>query len=131
MKLLLDTHIWLWALLSPERLSQQVKRELQRGGNELYLSPVSIWEAKCLERRKRIKLKQDFSKWLGNAFKNAPMKEAAFNFAIATAASHIELPQSDPGDIFLAATAVTLDLTLITSDRQLLACSWLKTISND
>ena len=43
MKLLLDTHIWLWALLEPERLSPAVRAALQAEGNELWLSPVSVW----------------------------------------------------------------------------------------
>jgi PIN domain nuclease of toxin-antitoxin system len=131
MRLLLDTHIWIWALLSPEKLSQRVQRELQRGSNELYLSPVSIWEAKHLERRKRLHTKYEFSKWLEQALLEAPLKEAALTFAVAVAASRIELPESDPGDVFLAATATTLDLTLVTADTQLLACSWLKTLPND
>ena len=51
MRLLLDTHIWIWALHSPEKLGPRVRRELQRASNELYLSPVSIWEAHHLVRR--------------------------------------------------------------------------------
>jgi predicted nucleic acid-binding protein len=61
----------------------------------------------------------------------APLREAPFTIAVAAEASKIELPQSDLGDIFLAATALVFDLTLVTSDSQLLACSWLKTLPND
>ena len=82
-------------MTSPEKLGQRVRRELQRPGNELYLSPISIWEARHL----------------------------AFTFAVAAMASQIELPEPDPGDVFLAATALTSDLTLVTADRQLLDCS--------
>jgi PIN domain nuclease of toxin-antitoxin system len=131
MKLLLDTHIWIWALLSPDKLSRRVKRELEKGSSDLYLSPISIWEAKHLERRKRIQIKNGFSQWLERALLEAPLKEAAFTFAVAAAASQIELPESDPGDVFLAATATTLGLTLVTADFQLLNCSWLKTLPND
>ncbi len=131
MKLLLDTHFWIWALQSPQKLRQRVRKELQRPGNDLYLSPVSVWEACYLERRKRIKIAGSFSEWLAQAFARTPLREAAFNFAVATAASKIELPQSDLGAIFLAATATAFDLTLVTSDSQLIACSWLKTLSND
>ena len=44
MKLLLDTHIWLWGLAEPKRLSRQVYRELTDTKNELWISPVSTWE---------------------------------------------------------------------------------------
>jgi PIN domain nuclease of toxin-antitoxin system len=131
MKLLLDTHIWIWAVHRPEKLSRRVGRELQKANNELFLSPVSIWEAHHLERRKRLRLKQAFSQWVDEVLARVPLREAPFTFAVASAASQIELPQSDLGDIFLAATASVFDLTLVTTDSQLLACSWLKTLSND
>ena len=131
MKLLLDTTIWIWAATSPEKLGRRVQRELQRSGNEVYLSPVSIWEARQLERRKRLRATPDFSRWLDRALSHAPFREAPFTFAIATTASQIQLPEPDPGDVFLAAIALTLDLTLVTADAQLLECSWLETLSND
>ena len=131
MKLLLDTHIWIWALQSPGKLSRRVRRELQRASNELYLSPVSIWEAHHLERRRRLRARPNFPQWLDEVLAKVPLKEAPFTFAVAGAASRIELPQSDLGDIFLAATATAFDLTLVTTDSQLLACSWLKTLPND
>jgi PIN domain nuclease of toxin-antitoxin system len=130
MRLLLDTHIWIWALHSPEKLGRRVRRELQRAGNELYLSPVSIWEAHHLVRRKRLRLQQGFAQWLDDVMARVPLREAPFTFAVVADASRIELPQSDLGDIFLAATALVFDLTLVTSDSQLLACSWLKTLPN-
>ena len=97
----------------------------------MYLSPVSIWEARQLKRRKRLRATPDFSRWLDRALSHAPFREAPFTFAVATTASQIQLPEPDPGDVFLAATALTLDLTLVTADAQLLECSWLETLSND
>jgi len=131
MRLLLDTHVWLWADRSPEKLGRKILRELERPANELYLSPVSIWEAHHLERRKRLRLRKPFSEWVDEALSRAPLKEAPFNFAVASTAAGIDLPQSDLGDVFLAATALVFDLTLVTFDQQLLACSWLKTLPPD
>ena len=54
MKLLLDTHIWLWALLEPELLAAPVRAALQAPENELWLSPVSVWEATMLAERGRV-----------------------------------------------------------------------------
>ena len=130
MKLLLDTHIWIWSIHSPEKLGRTVRRELGRASNELYLSPVSIWEAHHLVRRKRLRIRQGFAQWLDDVMAQVPLREAPFTFAVARDASRIELPQSDLGDIFLAATALVFDLTLVTADSQLLACSWLRTLPN-
>ena len=131
MKLLLDTHIWIWTLAYPEKLSRRVCRALQKPSNELYLSPISIWEARQLERRGRFRSKQVFSRAVEEVLARSGIREAPFTFQVAAAASRIELPQHDLGDLFLAATASALDLTLITADEQLLACSWLKTFAAD
>jgi PIN domain nuclease of toxin-antitoxin system len=131
LKLLLDTHIWIWAVERPEKLANNVRRALQRNESELYLSPVSIWEAYHLTRSRRVRIRQDFSQWLETVLSQAPSREAPFNFAVAAEATRIKLPQSDLGDILLAATATVFDLTLVTSDSKLLDCSWLKTMPND
>ena len=130
MKLLLDTHIWIWALNQPERLSAKVRRALQKPSNELYLSPISVWEARHLERRGRIRLRQPFELWAQQALAKAPVREAPFTLAVALAAVMIELPQPDPGDVFLAATAMTFGLTLVTGDEQLIECPGLSVMVN-
>lgn len=131
MKLLLDTHIWIWTIETPQKLGRAVRRQIERQGNELYLSPVSIWEAHQLVQRKRLRLRLGFSEWLDTMFKTTPLREAPFNFAVAAEASGIQLPQGDPGDLFIAATALVFDLTLVTADEQLLDCPGLKTLANE
>ena len=43
MKLLLDTHIWIWGLLTPHKLGRRVTRELASLHNEIWLSPVQVY----------------------------------------------------------------------------------------
>ena len=45
MRLLLDTHVWLWMLAEPERLSARVQSMLASTDNEVALSAASVWEA--------------------------------------------------------------------------------------
>lgn len=59
LKLLLDTHIWLWALLEPERIASRLARRLEDHANELWLSPMSMWEALLLAERGRIAVSSD------------------------------------------------------------------------
>jgi PIN domain nuclease of toxin-antitoxin system len=106
-------------------------RQLQNPKNDLYLSPVSVWEAQLLAGRGKLRFKKSWPEWVEGAFTQIPVKEAPFNFTVAVQTAQIRLPQADPGDLFLAATAATFDLTLVTSDSQLLKCSWLKTLAND
>ena len=44
MKLLLDTHCWIWANVSPERLDLEVRAWIEDPANEIYLSSASVWE---------------------------------------------------------------------------------------
>jgi PIN domain nuclease of toxin-antitoxin system len=130
-KLLLDTHIWVWSLVQPGKLTQAVRRELQRSRNELYLSPISVWEAGQIAHRGKLHGSANFAEWLDRAFAQTPVREAPFNFEVAKEACRIRLPQNDPGNLFVAATASAFGLTLVTVDPKLLACSWLETLAND
>ena len=56
MRLLLDTHIWLWSMAEPSRIIRRVSRELEDPENEIWLSPVSAWELLVLARKRRIEL---------------------------------------------------------------------------
>jgi PIN domain nuclease of toxin-antitoxin system len=128
LKLLLDTHVWLWSVERADRLPQPVRREIGSQRNEIYLSPVSIWEAYSVVQRGRIRLDTSFSEWLTHVLSQAPLREAPFNFAVAREITRIRLPHGDPGDVFLVATASVFDLTLVTADEQLLGLKWLKTM---
>jgi len=128
-RFLLDTHAWVWLLDDPTQLPPAVRRQLQKPNTEFYLSPISIWEAAVLARRNRIKVRPSFAEWLAVALAKPEIREAPFTFAVASEASRITLPQPDPGDVFLAATALVYDLTLVTADRHLIDCDWLKTLA--
>jgi PIN domain nuclease of toxin-antitoxin system len=130
-KLLLDTHVWIWALQQPHRLNAGVRRQLESTNVELYLSPVSVWEAYHLSERRRLHTKGTFHDWLGAALRRTPLREAPFSFVVAEEATRIQLEQADFGDVLLAATASILNLTLLTADDQLLAHPTIKTLRAD
>jgi PIN domain nuclease of toxin-antitoxin system len=128
LKLLLDTHVWLWALHNPARLSHRVRDVLRNPANELWLSPVSTWEALLLNAKGRIRLPANLSEWLAVA--TAPLREAPFTHEIVLMAQQLPLPQRDPADGFLAATAQVMDLTLVTADNTLLQLGTIRTMKN-
>ena len=127
MKLLLDTHIWLWGLLEPDRLGPQTVSQLRDTANEIWLSPISTWEALLLHAKGRIHLSGDLVEWLAES--TAGMREAPLTHEIALVAQQLNLHQ-DPADRFLAATARVLDLTLVTADERLLGLPNIKTLAN-
>ena len=120
MKLLLDTHIWLWGLLEPDRLSGPVQAALADADNEIWLSPISVWEALTLVQRGRLAVTMPAAEWVERMVQALPRREAPFTHEIAIASRQLTLVHQDPADRFLAATARVLGLTLVTADERLL-----------
>lgn len=129
MKLLLDTHIWLWYLLGDKRLSTELQTIIPDETTELWLSPVSIWETLILAEKGRISLQPDAFEWIDLALKILEICEAPLVRQIAILSRQIELPHQDPADRFIAATAVYHNLPLATVDGNLTGLSWLQTLS--
>jgi PIN domain nuclease of toxin-antitoxin system len=117
--LLLDTHIWLWALLEPERLGTSTARRLDRNDNELWLSPISVWEAHLLAERGRLELDRPPAAWIGDALRRVPLRDAPLTREVALRSRAVSLDHEDPADRFLAATAAIYDLVLVTADDRL------------
>ena len=127
MKLLLDTHIWLWSLSEPRRVGRGVLVQLKNQDNELWLSPMSTYEALTLYYKGRFEIDGDLSEWLARA--TAGTREAPLTHEIALVARQLSMHQ-DPADRILAATAEVLDLTLVTADERLLGLGTIRTLGN-
>jgi len=128
LRLLLDTHIWLWSLSEPQRIGKRVLQELRNPANELWLSPISTWEALTLSVKGRIQLPVDLGGWLARS--TAPLREAPLTHEIALASRQLQLAHNDPADRLIAATAFALRLTLVTADTNLLGLGEISTLAN-
>ena len=128
MRLLLDTHIWIWTLNDPEKLGHRTRQELRSADNELWVSPISTWEALMLRAKGRLDLPEDLAAWMSSA--TAPFLEAPLTHEIALASRRLSFAHQDPADRFLAATAQILDLTLVTADIRLLGLGEIATLAN-
>ena len=130
MRLLLDTHIWIWSLLDPSKLSRRVRAELESPDNELWLSPISVWELLILIERGRVEVDKDPIPWAAEVSRASALREAAVTHDVAVESRVIDLPHQDPADRFLAATARVYDLTLVTADDRLLGSRRIATLAN-
>ena len=130
MRLLLDTHIWLWSLLDAERLAPKVAAALIGTDTERWLSPLSVWEALLLIERKRVEVDRPAESWVREALERAPVIEASVNHEVALASRRLKTRHRDPVDRFLLATAQVFDLTLVTQDEALLAQKDVKLLPN-
>jgi PIN domain nuclease of toxin-antitoxin system len=130
LRLLLDTHVWLWGHLEPDRVRPDVQEILDSPDADLWLSPVSVWEALLLIERGKVEVDTQPTQWIREALEIMPMKEAPLNHEVAMRSRTVELPHRDPADRFLAATAEIYDLTLVTEDKRLLTARSWKVLSN-
>jgi PIN domain nuclease of toxin-antitoxin system len=120
MRLLLDTHIVLWTATEPERIPTAVAAALEDRENELWYSPISVWEVLLLADEGRLaNVDANRQRFVEMLFRG--LTEAPINTHVAIASRMIDLPHADPADRFIAATAQVYDLTLVTQDRRLTA----------
>lgn len=130
MGLLLDTHIWLWSLLDPDRLGGTAIHALQSQENALQISPVSVWEALLLAERGRVTFDPDPHRWLRRAMSIVPVAEAPLTIDVALASRTVDVEHQDPADRFIVATAVVHGLMLVTADERLLRCRDIEVLPN-
>ena len=117
MRVLLDTHVLLWALITPKRLGKDARAAIESPDNDILFSAASIWEIAIKSALKR----SDFriapeaiaAAAVESGFTELPVKSAA---AIQVA----KLPDHhrDPFDRLLIAQAMTEPATLYTVDTQ-------------
>jgi len=117
-RLLLDTHVWIWRLLDPGRVSTGAEAALAEPENELFLSPISTWETLVLARKGRLSLAPSPSEWVLDALRRTTPTAVPVTHGIALRSEALEgFSSDDPADRFLVATALEHDLTLVTADE--------------
>ena len=123
MKLLLDTHVWLWLAAGDRRLPHRHARRIARAARDgsLFVSPISAWEVALLEQKNRIRLGRSVDLWLDDALAQPGLNVASLTPRIAAASCHLPTPfHPDPADRMLVATARDLGATLVTADERIL-----------
>ena len=129
MKVLLDTHVWLWYLLGDKKLSSTYRDLIDDDKVELWLSPISVWEAHLLIEEERLPVTEPAAVWIKKALQVLPMRDAGMTFAIAKRSRAVQLPHRDPADRFIAATSIEMAMPLLTVDKRLRDCSELNCIT--
>lgn len=119
MRLLLDTHAFLWWVIDDDRLSERAGELIADGANDVYFSAASAWEIAIKAGLGRIRLSEDAWSLMPqqlerNAFQALPVH-------VAHAVAMITLPDHhrDPFGRLLVAQAITEGLTIISADEAL------------
>jgi PIN domain nuclease of toxin-antitoxin system len=129
LRLLLDTHIILWSAAEPAKLRPEIGEALESQSNQLWYSPISVWEIHLLAERGHISMGADIEKSIRGIFQKIPFTEAPINLEVAIKSRQVKLPHQDPADRFLAATAAVYDLTLVTADERIITAEGIPILS--
>ena len=115
----LDTHVWLWWVDAPERLSPPARRAIDEA-ESVGIAAISCWELAMLVVKRRIELAHDVRVWIRRALSRPGVVALELGPAIAVDAALLagEL-HGDPADRLLYATARSRSAPLVTRDRRL------------
>ena len=120
MKVLLDTHVFIWSLLDSSKLTKEAIDVLTNEENEFLISPISLWEILVLAEKKRLQIKGDADEWVKEALKVSQIIEAPITAAIAIESRNVKLSHQDPADRFIVATAKLYGCALMTADKEII-----------
>jgi PIN domain nuclease of toxin-antitoxin system len=115
MKLLLDTHILLWAAGNPERLSMDARALMNDPENELFFSAASLWEIAIKNNLGRVDFQVN-ARLLRRGLLDNGYQELAINSVHAVSIDNLPMIHKDPFDRILVAQAMVEGITLLTAD---------------
>lgn len=116
MNLLLDTHVLLWAVLEPDKLSGNLRNTLEDSGNGLFVSAATAWEIATKWRLGKLRQAASVVRNYDLALNGLAALEIPISGEVARQAGLWDVPHRDPFDRLLAAQAVAADLVLASND---------------
>jgi PIN domain nuclease of toxin-antitoxin system len=120
MRLLLDTHVWLWWRLNPDRLNRRARKMIESGKSELYLSAASAWELAIKSARERQRLPGPVDRFILDRLHEDRIEELPVTSRHATHTATLPDLHRDPFDRLLIAQARCEGLMLLTADDKIL-----------
>ena len=121
MKILLDTHIFLWLITSDRRLDERCRDAISDRDNEVYLSAVSVWEAMIKYQLGKLPLPESPEIYLPKQRERHQI--ASLSISETTIAQLAKLPplHKDPFDRLLLCQSLEHDLIIMTEDAAIIS----------
>ena len=121
MKLLLDTHVWIWSQEDPDRLGSQTKRLLVGAEHENHVCTISTLELARLAVTGAVSVSIALREWVERALRAIQARTVPVSHEIALEAYALPEPfHRDPADRLLVAASRCHQLTLLTADERIL-----------
>ena len=121
--IVLDTHIIVWDALQPEKISKKARRMIDRANDagEIMIADISLWEIAMLMKRKRLRIDASYSEFIRLVKSANHYSIQAITPEIADLSVSLSTEVNlDPADRLICATALHLNIPLITADSNLI-----------
>jgi len=118
MRLLLDTHVFIWWADQQESLSETVLSLLKDEANELNLSVASVWEMQIMVQLGKLKLSMPLEELVATQVKTNDIRILPVELAHVLALSALPFHHKDPFDRLLIAQSIQEDVTLVSADPE-------------
>lgn len=119
MKVLLDTHALLWAILSPSTLSRKASAVIADESNIILVSAASAWEIATKVRLGKLPGAEILEREFLDVVDDAGYTLLPIDAAIALRAGRLTSEHRDPFDRILAAQALAQDIPILSTDTKL------------
>jgi len=121
-RVLLDTHLLIWALGEPAKLSSSARSIIRDGQNDVLFSPASIWEIAIKLQLRRLQSRLSAYE-IAQAAIDSGLEELPIRSVAAACVQQLPLHHRDPFDRILVAQAISEPARLLTVDRSLVPYS--------
>ena len=116
MRYLLDTHVWLWLQVSPDRVSESLREQLADPANDLRLSAASSWEIAIKYVLGKLSLPEVPGNWIPRQMHASGTAALPIEHSHAQAVAELPQHHRDPFDRLIIAQAKMEGLSLVSSD---------------
>jgi PIN domain nuclease of toxin-antitoxin system len=120
-KLLLDTHVWLWWNTEPERLAPAARRQIADSRNQVFLSAASVWEMAIKRRLGKLPLPEPVASYVARRLAADNVASLPVSIEHAAAVETLDRLHNDPFDRLLVVQARHEGFRLLTADEIVLA----------
>ncbi len=117
MKLLLDTHVVIWSVDNPTKLSRPAVEAIENESNERLISIGTVWELSIKVQLGKLTLSRPFREWIDDAFVFLCASLLPATLDDADEQHRLPLHHRDPFDRMLAAQAKSGELTIVSIDQ--------------
>jgi PIN domain nuclease of toxin-antitoxin system len=118
LKILLDTHCWLWMLVAPEKFSDSTLALLETSEHDLFLSAASSWEIAIKYAAGKLLLPQPPFEYVPDRMLESGVTGLPVEHRHALTVARLPLHHRDPFDRILIAQAMVESLPILTADSQ-------------